>query len=419
MAKAKIPETGLNDLVANLVHTMNRAATGTEAYLAGDHANHTWGVAIPYLAAQWMMGGTTIFPMQRYTGISAVEKSFKSTLQVEIGNWCIMAGGAHIHLDPENKTSAGMLDAMSWWNGVDEKKARVYKACRSVGEWQTMVTKLVESAREAGARPKGHRQPLYIVIDGLTSRATEGQMENLVKEGQAAERGFPLGAAATTTFLESLNLLGTTIGVGWVQHMKEAIEQTGHGTVYKEKGPKASQFACSTHLRLTRAHTPVRAATHPGAPRPDLPVEGYTLYVKNVKSSIGPADRVLPLDILWQHVPQPDGTTRQAMWFDWHTALGELLHFMKYDKKAPLYASEKERLDEALKFTEGAKASEVKCAELKLVDASFYEFGAAIANNPEVRKRVSSFLNIREYPDVQTADIDFEAGDKLEKKGGK
>lgn len=417
MAKAKAPDNGLSDLVDDLMGTMTAHSTGTDAYLAGDHAQHTWGPSIPYLAAQWLWGGTTVLPLQRYTGISGAEKSFKSTLQVEIGNWFIKAGGAHIHLDPENKTSAGMLDAMSWWNGIAEKKSRIFKVCRSIGEWQTMVTKGVESARVKGVRPKGSRLPVYIVVDGMTSRGTEGQMETLVKEGQAAERGFPVGAAQTTYFLESLNLLGTTVGVGWVQHMKEGIDQNGNGPTMHEKGPKASQFACSTHLRISRKGTPISKASHTGAPKPDQPVEGYTLFVKSVRSSIGPADRTLPLDILWQHLPQEDGSTRQAMWFDWHTALGELLHGMKYNPKEKLFAQELERLETAIKFTEGERANTVNCKELELKSGSYHELGLGIENNPEIKKRVSAFLNIREYPNVQDADIDFKAGDKLEKKG--
>lgn len=418
MAKSKPVESGLDDLVSDLIHTMNRAATGPEAYLDGDHAQHTWGVRIPYLAAQWLLGGTTVFPLQRYLGISAQEKSFKSTLQMEFGNWFILDGGAHVHLDPENKTSPTMLEAMSWHNGVAEKRARVFKVCRSIDEWQTMVSNVVKAAKAKGPRPKGQRQPLYITIDGLTSRSTEDQMSNLVKEGQAAERGFPVGAAKSTNFLETLNLLGTTIAVGWVQHMKEAIEQTGHGTTYKEKGPKAMQFACSTHLRVMRNQSGIRKASHDSAPNKDISVEGYELYVRNYRSSIGPADRVLPLEVLWQHLPQEDGSTRQAMWFDWHGALGRLLVDMKYSDKSKLFANDKARLSEALEFTQ-PKTNVVSCKELGLEDVSTHVFGKAIDENPEIRKRVATFLNIREFPHVQEAEVNYEAGDMVEKKGGR
>lgn len=413
MAKDKI-KTVSTSFVDDLVATMNQQATGTSAYLQGDMAQHTWGVPIPNLAFKYLLGGMNVLPMQRYFGVSGEEKSFKSTLQMEIGNWFLQNNGVHVVLDPENKLSATMLDALTWHKPEINVRQRIYKICRSIDEWQTMVTSIVSSARASGSRKPGERVPVYIMIDGMTSRGTEEQMSNLEKEGQAAERGYPVGAAKTTFFLESLNLLGTTVSIGWVQHMKAGIEPDMHGNIkFNEKGAKASQFACSTHLRVSRGK-PVQYAQHDGAPNKDVMTSGYELYLHCARSSVGEGDHKLMVPILWQHIPQEDGSTRQAMWFDWAGALGGLLVYMKYvDKKT--YASTKAQLEEIVAFSQPA-ANKVNCKALGLEDASYTAFGQAIEANDEIRGKLERFFHVAKYPSVQEADIDFEAGALQEKK---
>ena len=417
MAKTKAPPS--NAFTDLLIESLNKKSLGTNAYLQGDLGKHTYGVPIPYLAAIYLLGGMNVLPISRYFGVSGEEKSFKSTLQVEFGNWFLMAGGMHLLLDPEQKTSATMLDAMTWWDDRIPPDRRIYKACRSIDEWQVQVTTAIKIMRAQGPVPKGQRVPVYIVVDGMTSKGTESQMANLEKEGEAAERGYPVAAAKTTYFLESLNLLGTTCAVGWVQHMKAEIEQDSYGgTKYKEKGAKASQFACSTHLRVTKWSGGLNFAEFPGAPSPSTPVTGYELYVKCVRSSVGESDHSLILPVLWQHIPQESGETRQAMWFDWYGALGALLLSMKYnDKHKPraLYAQEKAALAEVVDFSQ-PHVGKVTCKKYGLEDALATEFGRAIENDPETRAKLAKFFHVATYANVQDVDIDWAAGDLIEKK---
>jgi len=408
-----------DDIVSGLIADLNKHSTSSKAYLQGDHAQHTWGVEIPYLAFQWLIGGSSILPSQRYYGLSGEEKSFKSTLAVELGNWFIRDNGVHLLLDTENKTSPTMLDAMTWWNGIAEQKKRAYKVCGSIGEWQTMVTRAVEHSRNMGNKEKNKREPIFVTIDSLMARSTDEADRTLRKEGSAAERGFPVASLQVTNFLETLNLLGTTCSVAWVQHMKKSMEQTGYGTQYKEKGATAAQFSCSTHLRINKGGA-FRKAKDDSAPFEGTAVEGYEMWIRTARSCVGPGDRSLMVPLCWQHVPQEDGSTRQAMWFDWYGALGNLLVNMKYnDKFKPKFFKEdKERLAEILDFTEQKKNS-IKCKQLDLDGASYYAFGRSIEDDIETRDRLSNFLNITEFPSIQTADIDFEAGKLSEKKKGK
>jgi hypothetical protein len=80
-----------------------------------------------------------------------------------------------------------------------------------------------------------------------------------------------------------------------------------------------------------------------------------------------------------------------------------------------MYAHDKERLDSAVKFTE-LKAGYVKCDALGIENGSYTEFGKAINDNPDVRAAVVRYLGITKFPDVQDADIDYDAGNVVEKK---
>lgn len=414
-ATKETEDLGINDLVGDLLTEMNKHTMGAPAYVQDDHAKHTWGLPIPFLAAQYLFA-SSIIPCQRYLGISGPEKSFKSTMMIEIGNWHILQGGLHIHLDTENKTSVTMLDSMSWWNGVNTR-CRIFKVCSNIGEWQTLITKAVENARKRGNYPKGKRMPIFITVDSLTGRATEDENKDLRKEGAAAERAFPVGAAQITKFLETLDLLGTTVTVGWVQHRKASIDATGRGPKEKDKGPSASQFSCSSHLSVAKNHTPSRWAGHASAPFDGAMVEGHDLYFRTERSCLGPGGHRLTVPLLWQHVPQEDGSTRQAMWFDWDGALGELLIDMKYNSKSPakLFDPDKKRLNDLLMFTQ-LTGKRVKCDELGLEKATFSEFGRAIRKNVEVEDRLRAFLNIPELQSVQEADIDFSVRAELKDK---
>jgi len=418
--------SGFDDLVSDLQTALNKNATSAQGYLEGDHAENTWGVKIPYLAFQYFIGGSDVLPAQRFIGVSGEAKSFKSTLVYEIGNWFRMDGGFHAAFDTENKTSASMLRALSFGRDINPK-SRFYKVCASVDEWQKQMTTAILFWRERGRAEKGSRVPVWVTIDSLNGRGTEDADADIRKEGMAVQRGFPIANLQITNYLQGLNLMGTTVSAGWVQHMKDEIAtKAGYGGPQKvEKGAKAAAFASSAHIRVAKG-TLITAATHPGAYDKNIPVEGHTLYMHCVRGCVGPDDRRLQVDLLWQYVPievpNEEGVMvkrqQQYMWFDWDGALGELLWSIKYNEKhrPKIYGYHKDLLNEALFFTQ-PKTNQIKCEALGLDGVSYTEFGKAIRENAEIHTKVSEYLNIEHYPSVQDANIDFTAGDLTKKPG--
>lgn len=451
MAKSKEPKDApaANSLADILLKTLNEASTSTKAYALGDHAQHTWGIPIPCLAFQWLIGGSTVLPLQRYFSFSGITKSFKSTLNIEMGCWFVGAYrklspaakvlfdaflakdkvskvdvdptlgvsdevvaevvplmlGFFIYIDTESKTSGSMLDAMTWWRlNPEQLKHLLYKEVQSAEEWMKIVTSTIEFAQGLPEAPKGNRVPVLVSVDSLTGKASEDEQEKVMKEGVAEARGFPILVMQITNFFKRISLMGTTMSMAYVRHLKQSIDPNANGQM-KEAGGSEAAFRTSISIRVTKGQG-AAFASHPAMPFPQLSVEGYTLYLETNLSCVGPDKRRLPIDVLWQYVPQEDGSSKQLMLYNWDGALGQLLYDWKYDDKRKLYAADIERLNEVIYFVAGKKAKTVKCTAISETDLSFTEFGRAIEQTPELRYKVSRFLNIAEYPDVQVADID-------------
>jgi len=419
MARPKsTPVSDIDDITQSLIGDLNKEGTGSKAYLQGEHAEHTWGPLIPHLAFQWLVGGINVLPSQRHIGISGLPKSFKSTLLMDIGNWYLRAGGMHIALDNEGKTSASMLDAMTAYDPEIAKLAgtrRIFKETNSVEEWQSMVTAAIKRAKKVADRPKGQRIPILITIDSLNGKSSDATAEKIKKEGSADARAFPVEAAQITRFFKGTGLIGTTANIGYVQHLVQDLgAPPGYGgPAYKESGAAISSYQGSVHLRV-RKGSAYDKATHPAARVEGPPVEGYTLWLQTERSCLGPDHRQLGVDVLWQYTEKEDGTMQQLMWYDWDGALGRLLVEMLINDKM-LHAFDRDRLKATLAFTQ-PKTNEVKCPELNLEGVSLTEFGKAVRSNPEVLEKVTKFLRIFKYPDIQEADVELGGGEEDEAK---
>lgn len=408
MAKQKnIDTTDNSSLVQQALKALNSGATSTKAYQLGSHREHTWGILVPTLAFQWLIGGSSVFPAQRFLSLSGLAGSLKSTLGIEIATWFAMQGGISSYIDNESKSSASMFDAMTWWRLNEEQLSRLfYKEVANMEEWMGVLTELIKFAQQVGYGKKGERLPVFALIDSLTGKAALAEQEAVADEGFAASRGFPTRAAAITRYLETMQLTGTLMSIGYVRHLKQAIDGSGHGPPQnKETGGSAAQFKASLSIRLAKGK-PISLADHPALPHRDTTVDGYEVFMESNKSCLGPDKRRLTVDVVWQYVMQEDGTTRQIMVYDWAGALGRLLWGMKYgDDKTKLYQQDIERLKTALEFS-NPKAKLINCEELGLEGANLTEFGRAIEANPAVREKISRFLMISQYNDIQVVDLE-------------
>jgi hypothetical protein len=282
---------------------------------------------------------------------------------------------------------------------VRSGKRRLYKPVRSIEGWQDATSKLMEMARQTATRPKGERIPIAAFVDSASNVTSEDAMNDIAKEGHAAARQFPVAAMQTSNFMPAIRLEGTTSVLGFVHHVREQMDGRGE----TEKGAAAVHYNSSILLRLKRVGT-LRMASHSGAPASGPPIEGSTINVKHVYGCLGPDNRNLLVDLLWQYIEDPEtGAPRQVMWMDWDGALGRMLRDMKYGEKSKLFEYEKTRLNETLFFTQ-PRTNIIKCDELGLDSVSLTEFGKAISDNVEIADRIRKYLGIVHYPNVQDVD---------------
>ncbi len=407
MAKKSAEPKTPSSVVLDAVAALNNGSTSTKAYQLGSHREHTWGILVPTLAFQWLIGGSNVFPAQRFLSLSGVAASLKSTLAIEICKWFAQQNGIAAYVDNESKSSASMFDAMTWWCLTDEQRNRLlYKETADMEEWMKVLTGFVTFAKEVGYGKVGERLPVFSVIDSLTGKGAIAEQEAVQEEGYAAARGFPTRAAAITRYLETMQLTGSLASIGYVRHLKQKIDGGGgHGPPQSaETGGAAAQFKASLSIRITKGPG-ISLADHPALPHRNVTAEGYTLWMESNKSCLGPDKRKLEVEVVWQYVMQEDGIARQIMTYDWAGALGRLLWGFKYNEKTKLYQQDIDRLNNALEFS-NPKQKLINCKELGLEGASLTEFGRTIEANPEVRQKISRFLNISQYNDVQVVELE-------------
>lgn len=414
-AKEEIVAVTAEGAAASIISSLNKNAKGSLCYQIADHYKYTYGVRVPHLIFQWMIGGSNILPMQRVYSESGAPKSFKSTLAVEIGSWFVLDNGIFFDLDNESKTSATMLEAMTWWRMTPEQTARIiYQETRSVEEWMQKILGIIAYVRTLPPAPKGQRIPVYISLDSLTGKASEDTQEEMIKEGEAKARQFPVTIMQITNFIKALDLTDITLSFGFVRHAKPSMDPNDHQKL-KEAGGFQASFASSISIMMKKV-AEFEGASHPALPHADIAYSGKTIRMWSEMSCLGPDKRTIEVDILWQYVDHEFTETdeagnevkrqgqKQIMLYDWAGALGEHLWMLKYGKDTERCCdTDKERLGKFLEFT--ATGKKIKCEELGLDGASFTAFGKAIEGNPEVRKRVAGFLNITNYQNVQNADI--------------
>jgi hypothetical protein len=426
MAKAKpvVETTALNDLAVSLMGDAQDRATSSNGYLLGDHAENTWGIELPHIAVQYVVGGSNILPLQRWYSAAGKPKSTKSTFQIQVCCWYAMNQGFARYIDAEEKASASMFKAMTWWQFLSPedpytdsvgnfcfypdtvprdpdtrmpidmdhpdrvilitphpdpmiqqaKKRLIYTPVTSIDDYQVKFSETLKWARNMvqehpERKEKGSRVSIYTVIDSLTGKDYEGNIADVEKEGHAQERSFAGAARANmiSSFLRTVSFRGTCMAGGYVRHLATNIGDGSFASRFedkhKESGGDLSNYQASVNLRFSKWGE-FQLASHPAMPISGPPVEGYMVGIDLHFSCLGPdIKRKIQVEVMWQYVEMPDGSAQQIMRYDWPGALGRMLYEDKYSSTNKVPKFQQERLDKTIYFVQ-AKANHVKCEAL-------------------------------------------------------
>jgi len=413
MAKKKEDFTP-DSLVASIIAS-NKATFGA-AYLAKDHRDYVYGIPIPSLAFQWVIGGINVLPLSRVMAISGDYGSMKSTLSMEIGSWFIKAGGVEGREDTENKTAPTMYDAIRYDLDERTRALSMHHHANSSEDWMAGILEYVSIVDSDAARdcPPGKRVPVCAFVDSINGKESKSDSEQLMEKGHSEARGYATLNNQIKKFFAAVPLFGVPMLLGYTAHLKDEIQQEGQKKAFgpkkqKELGGSSASFYATLVLRLKVGGT----VDEKGAD--GIPIEGKRITITTHKSSLGPGGRSITVPCVWRYVEDPNSKDgfRQEAWWDWDYALGFLVWRHIYDDsgfstherdafRAVFPCSAKGGSYTAPTYTELAKKEP---GQVTLFDDDkshdMTDLGIAISRNPELMEKLRVMLHIVKCHDVQ------------------
>lgn len=415
MAKKK--EEFTRDSLIDSIIAKNKATIGA-AYRSKDHREYIYGVPIPALPFQWVIGGIDVIPLSRAICISGDYGAMKSTLSMEIGSWFIKHHGVEGRQDTENKTAPTMYDAIRYDLKEEERAMSTHEHANSSEAWMQGVLNYVElcDSERARACPPGERIPVCVFVDSINGKESESESAQLMEKGHSEARGYATLNNQIKKFFAAVPLFGVPMLLGYTAHLKEEIAQEGskgHGPRQKEMGGKSASFYATLVLRLRKTAN----IDYIGADK--IPIEGKLIEIRAHKSSLGPSDRAIHVPCVWRYVEDSshkDGF-RQEAWWDWDWALGFLIWRGIYDDKA--FSAHERNAFKAIfpASADGGSWTTPKYKELSNIEEgqvslfddgeahTMIELGIAVAQRPELLEKIRIMLHIVKCNDVQTIPV--------------
>lgn len=441
---------GINSVFADLLADTHKKF-GDKVFSIDELNAHMCGIPCP-LAWQYVIGGADKIPMGRVFGGDGPSKHFKSSISMEHGLWVLKAGGIVILVDTEEKTSDTLTRSLMYELDPEIRKRFLYVKASTMEEAQEYVTHFKKQAKAYREKLAPEDQfPMLVIWDSLTGSATEGQHENVDKEGSAKVRQFAEQALGLKNYYTTLTFDDAFFSLMHVQHAKRTQDQYAQkDDMWIPNGGTEPKFKSSFHYRMEKVT--------------DIEWNGWAgkdLKLFMMKSSLGEDHRELTLRILWKHewvnVPKFDdkgkvikgeGTMKpedamiyyeqvkgalepvqceallaflgfhgdqvpkespkpvterfrfQKTWFDWDYSLGNLLLSLLGERG--LVGDAREEFKKLFPISEGNKGY-VKSKKLFGDDEpkDFHDFGKFIMERPELVEALTKFWGIVHYQTIQ------------------
>lgn len=390
-------ESSVPSFFENMLSEVQKKTGKVGIYSAEDHGKYYWGIPIPSLALQWLIGGINILPYSNLIELAGLPGALKSSLLSELQRFSCDAGGGGTIIDVESKTGAELHKIIIPKKYLDEQRIIFNSNVRDIEDWQALVSEYIDIKKKLD--PKGC-VPFVIGVDSLTARLSEDEQETVEKEGSLGQ-AYPKAAKLLTNFTRSLTpqLLTSEeykfpswpiIFVG-INHLKENISAIGFAKQYYTGGGAGKDFQASLRIwskmvskddigtdQLT-AHLPKR-----------LREQGIELFgsgsVRTIiltcqKSSLGPDSRKLQVSYYWGWTKDQ----QQIAWFDWDGALAELV-------------SKSTNLSDIITVKANGKKYSAWVSDKKvLADVTDTAVGEYISDNEEIMSKLKAYFHINNY----------------------
>lgn len=393
-APAIVPE-----VFQSVMDDASRRTGHGQLYTAGEHGQYYWGIPIWPLVLQYVFGGIDILTYGQFVEISGVYSSFKSSFSIDLLRQAADAGGIGVLFEVESKLGPGLVTGIAP-EYANTSQLQVFSGLSSINSWIEATASYLAAVK--ANIPDGN-YPIVLLVDSLTGRSSEEEIEAFQKEGDIKSRSFPVGALTITNFMRSFpSLMMRPDGVHWpiaflaTNHLKEKINQMTMATQYHTPGGRGKDFQAAMMLRMREtARMKLSSATvseHLPQRLRNRGVELFgecerrTIEISAHKTSLGPNRRSVIIDYFWGW----DRNQNQYMWFDYDGALAHLLSSDDGEGE-----SVKEGVRDIVRVTRDGRYFSVSVGrDVRVSRCSSTKAGEAIAADQEVMNQLRNYYHI-------------------------
>lgn len=246
----------------------------------------------------WLIGGVNGIPAMGTLGCDGPSGNFKTALAWEHLKWTIQAKGVGIYIDNEERPNPQYLRSMICDLPFEARLNLIFESSTSIEEWQDKVMGWKKKSMKFSEKEPDNRVPMFVVVDSLTGRGTQGEQDIAKKKG-IAPRGFSDTALSISKFYKSFSREDDLFTLFHVQHSKKSMDPYAHGDdEIVASGGTEPRYNASYHFRSSSVKE-AKAASYPGA---DGAVYIRDITLKCVKSSLGDNKRKLTVRACWEYV---------------------------------------------------------------------------------------------------------------------
>lgn len=327
--------------------------------------------------------GIDVIPLHRVFHLVGEPASFKSTMAWYFAYLFLQNQGLVAWLDTEHKSNPDMVKAFLQGDMEGYSKRVLVHILRSMDH---TLKAMQRHAAWYDEKVPSKEVPFMLLLDSLGAVTSEDSIANMDKGGKAVDGPSFVHAHRAAELTEQFrayvptHLANKPMFLLCTNHLKKAIDSNRPSHLPPEErtgGGIGKDFASTCTIRMQAAK--------------DMSTAGETkklLFMKTIKASLAPTGRRIQVIMTMKRNPDlldNDGKPVEMAFFDWNTALCELLIDDKQVSKTAV--------KNIVQVTQINK-SKYNCTTLGLSGVHPRELGAAIHANKEIREALQDLLGI-------------------------
>lgn len=377
--------------IANVSKLMGR----DHVLAAHESTARRYGMELPSLALQQVVTANVLF-METIMLVAGKPASHKSSFAFEMSRWAIMQGGyARLYETEGNKVSPTLPIQLIGSSLINEQTWQVL-TCDSINVWQEAFSDHIRHYRDffrVGRKLKAGEKRLPLmpachIIDSLTGRSTEANIEAFEKDGESANTQGARNAKSINDFLQNVSLVGLPFYVVIIRHEKDgSLGQpvfSAAGAAKSTPGGKAPDFMGGYDFRF---------AVIEGHREQD---GGFnTVRITCKKNAFGVDKGRCDVRFSWRWM-DIDGERVQVPRWEWDLSTAQLL--ANHDAREVRDICDVSAVERSSKMEPRFSSK-----KLGLINVTGQEIGAAVRLDDNLTKQLQDFMHISRWPTLAQA----------------